>query len=362
MRVLHYGLSTNPGGIEHYLLGLAQQVDPERFAFDFVYNRVGEPCFRRELAERGSHFYAITPRRESPRRNRQDLDRLFGTEAFDLFHCHVNTLSYVEPIYAALRHGCPVLVHSHNAGASGSHLTTALHRFHRLTFPRDRVTKVAVSKEAGMWLFGRGTEVEVVHNGIDTARFAFRPEARARLRATLNLDGTFAVGHIGAFLPAKNHGFLVSIFHRLSERIPEARLLLVGAGPLEPDVRSQVSKLGLDERVHFLGRRSDVPDLLSAMDCLAFPSLHEGLPLAVLEAQASGLPCVISDAITDEVVVTETCTSLDRGAPPEVWVRVLMDVRESRENRHDGQAALAPFSVAAAVERMQGLYLEQLRR
>lgn len=360
-RVLHYGLSPNAGGIENYLLQLALHVDRDRFHFDFVYNRVGEPCFRDELRDLGATFYGITPRRESPRRNRRDLGELFERESFDILHCHMNTLSYLEPIRTALKHGTKVLVHSHNSGVSTSLTTNLLHRFHHATLPRDRITMIAVSQLAGNWLFGERATFEVINNGIEVGRFAYRPGRRDRVRHDLGLDNKFVVGNVGAFLAAKNHAFLLKTFQSLACDVPEAMLMLIGLGPLESRIRAQVTDLGLTSRVLFLGRRADIPDLLSGMDCLVFPSLHEGFPLVVLEAQAAGLPCFISDAITEEAVVTGHCWRIPLDSGAEYWASQIRSgtVDYDRDSQRDS-TILAGLSVQSVAEKVQGVYVRML--
>ena len=359
IRVLHYGMSPNLGGIETYLLNLARTADPDRFHFDFLYTDLGQlPVFASELPD--SKFYGVTPRRVSPRRNRQDLDRLFADEQFDILHFHANTASYVEPVKAALRHGVKVVYHSHNAGASRSRRTRVLHQWNRRTLPWHRITKVAVSREAGRWMFG-SRPFEVIHNGIDEDAFGFRPEARQRVREELGITpDALVVGSIAAFLPAKNHGFLLRAFAEVARRDPHARLLLVGDGPLEAQVRQQVQDLGLNQTVLFLGRRLDVPDLLSAMDVLLFPSLHEGFGLVALEAQASGLPCLLADTITPEVGVTSQCRYLPLSASAKTWAQALLTA-ERPSDRSMGRTAVhaAGFSLDASVRAVERLH-EQL--
>lgn len=359
-RVLHYGMSPNLGGIETYLLNLARSVDSERFSFDFLYSDQGaRPVFADELEPRGSRFYGVTPRRTSPRRNRQDLDRLFSEEQFDILHFHANTASYVEPVRAALRHGVRVVVHSHNAGASRSRLTRALHAWHRRTLPWDRITRVAVSNEAGRWMFG-DRPFEVLHNGIDVDRFAFDPEARRVVREALGLrSDAFVVGSIAAFLPAKNHEFLVRVFAEVAQRDAGARLLLVGDGPMMNTVQEQVGLLGLADRVLFLGRRTDVPNLLSTMDTMLMPSLHEGFPLVTVEAQTSGLSCVLSDAITGEVVISPRCVRLPLEAGTSVWADRLLNERDLPRNAIDPHTVdEAGLSVSRAAARVEKIYDE----
>lgn len=358
IRVLHYGMSPNLGGIETYLLNLANNVDPARFQFDFLYSDLGsEPIFAAELATQGSRFYGVTPRRTSPRRNRQDLEALFAEESFDTLHFHTNTVSYVEPVRAALRHGVRVIVHSHNAGASRSRVTRALHVWHRRTLPWDKITRVAVSGEAGRWMFGNRS-FDVLHNGIDAEAFSFRPEARRDLRRSLGITAdAFVVGSVAAFLPAKNHEFLMRVFAQVAQRDPAARLVLVGAGPLETQVREQVRELGLETQVHLLGRRSDIPEILAAMDALLLPSRHEGFPLVVLEAQASGLPCLLSDAVTSEVGVGPACQHLPLHAEPSRWAAALLASAYTPRSL-DGPSRVheAGLSVARATERVAALY------
>lgn len=358
LRVLHYGLSTNPGGIENYLLSLARLVDRERFHFDFLYNDVGTPCYRDEFAAMGSEFFPMTPRRNSVRRNRADLEEIFGAHHFDILHFHVNTLSYVEPIRVALRHGCRVIVHSHNSGAPDSRVTRALHRWHRLTLPRDRVTRVAVSRLAGEWLFGLGSEFTVINNGIDVERFRFSAADRRRLRQELGLEDCFVVGNVAAFLYAKNHEFTLRVFAELLKQRPDSVLLLIGLGSLQEKIRVLADDLGVTDAVRFLGRRDDVPALMSAMDVFLLPSRYEGFPLVVLEAQAAGLPCLISDAITDEVVVFESCRGLSLNMPPDQWADAMPSQdRTSARSAAADQIAAAGFSEDAVARRVESLYV-----
>jgi len=317
IRVLHYGMSPNLGGIETYLLNLGRTIDPSRFQFDFLYSDHGNPpVFSRELP--GSRFIGVTPRRVSPRRNRIELAALFARERFDVLHFHAVSASYVEPVRQALRSDVPVLVHSHGSGAASAVRTRALHRWNRRWLPWHRVGRLAVSNEAGRWMFG-AAPFTVVHNGIDLETFRFRPEVRASTRRTLGLDAqSLVVGLVGALLPVKNHEFALRVFREIRVQRPDAVLLLVGDGPLLADLRRLAESLRVTEAVRFLGRRSDVAALLSAMDCLLLPSLHEGFPIVALEAQASGLPCFLSATITNEVVLTPDCHRLPLDSPA-VW-------------------------------------------
>lgn len=355
IRVLHYGMSPNLGGIETYLLNLATTLDPDEVHSDFLYSEYGQqPIYAPELPD--SRFFGVTPRRVSPRRNRRDLDRLFASEDFDILHFHANTASYVEPVKAALRHGVHVVYHSHNAGASRSRLTQVLHAWHRSTLPWKRIARVAVSQDAGRWMFGDQL-FDVIHNGIDIDAFKFDPLARQHLRETWAAGpDTLVVGQVAAFLPAKNHSFTLAVFAEVVRQRPDSLLVLVGAGPDEDAVKERAGAAGLDDRVLFLGRRSDVAGVMSGMDILLLPSLHEGFGLVAVEAQASGLPCLLSDGVPPDAQVTPLCLRLALAEPASTWAGRLLGLRSDDRSKGTDLVRAAGFSVAANTASVADVY------
>ncbi|MCO5312205.1 MAG: glycosyltransferase [Microthrixaceae bacterium] len=360
IRVLQYGLSSNLGGIETYLWNLSQSIDRDEFAFDFLYSDNGQmPALSKELEALGSRFFGVTPRRVSARRNREQLTELITLEHFDILHLHVNTASYVEPVRVALRSGVPTIVHSHNAGSSRSPITQTLHRINSRVTRWDRVRAVAVSDQAARWMFGKAAAYDYIPNGIATEDFRFDQRVRTTTRTALNIGpDTFLISHVGAFLPAKNQRHCVDIFAEVVRDRSDSAMILVGTGPLEESVRNHVRKRGLQDRVHFLGSRDDVPALLSAADALLFPSRYEGFGLAVLEAQAAGLPCCVSEAVPPAVLVLPTTQRLSLSEPATVWAKALSAntassaVREAAADRLD----IAGFTVAANAEKVANLY------
>lgn len=360
IRVLHYGLSSNLGGIETYLWNLARTVDRETYRFDYLYSDTGrEPALSAELAELGGRFHGVTPRRVSPTRNRQELTDLITPERFDLVHFHAISASYVEPVRAALRSGVKTIAHSHGSGASRSPLTQILHRFNSRTLPWHRVTSVAVSDEAGRWMFGRQGTFAVIPNGIDVDTFRFDAQRRDEVRPSLGLNpGSFVVGQVGAFLPAKNQEFSLDVFAELLRVRPDSTLLFVGAGPLENIVRKRAGELGLGGKVLFLGSRHDIPALMSAMDALLLPSRFEGLPLVALEAQASGLPCCISEAVPPSVLLLPAAQCLPLRAGPAAWATALIEGASSqtREGAAADRVGAAGYAVAANTAAVEDLY------
>ena len=190
-------------------------------------------------------------------------------------------------------------------------------------------TRIAPSTEAAEFMFGKhcisSGRASLLHNAVDLDLYRYNPEARSRIRAELGLSPqTKLVGHIGRFMTQKNHTFLLDIFAALHRRAPESVLLLVGGGELEQPLREKAAALGLIDAVRFAGVRRDVPALLSAMDVFVFPSLYEGMPNTVIEAQATGLPCVIADTITREAAITDLLTYLPLSASADAWAQTAL--------------------------------------
>ena len=173
----------------------------------------------------------------------------------------------------------------------------------------------------------------MLRNGLDYSLYQFSEENRNALRKELGIENSFVVGHVGRFSQQKNHEFLVDIFKCISDKNPNAVLLLAGIGELENAIHKKVNHLGLKNKVIFLGRRDDVPRLLSAFDVLLFPSFHEGMPNVVIEAQASGLPCIIADTITSQADITGLVHYLPLSLSADTWAdEVLLKSDFPREN------------------------------
>ena len=180
--------------------------------------------------------------------------------------------------------------------------------------------------------------VVVVRNGIDMEKFRNPKKTRNEVRQELGIPhDSFVLGHIGRFVKVKNHSFLLSVFERIAEKKPDSRLLLIGDGEDREKVEAEIKSKNLTHKVIILSNRSDIPELLSAMDCFILPSLFEGFPVALLESQASGLRCVVSDRINSEVYLSNLIVPLSLSLSPSVWADTILDenVRGNYENRID---------------------------
>lgn len=328
IEVLHFGLSPNFGGIERYIYDTWTHMDHDKIHFSFIdiIKPGGEPRYFEDFT--GCTFYKITPRRTSNWKNKTELERLFREHHFDILHFHVNSLSYLTPVTVALRHGCKVIVHSHNSTINNIR-QKVMHAVNKRRLQSKEIRRIAVSGLAGEWMFGK--DYVVLHNDIDTDRFVFSAEARATVRGELGIaDGTFVVGTVGRFSAQKNPGGIVDIFAAVLKRDPAARLLWVGEGELRQQIEQRLREEDMSHAVIMTGARTDVERLLQAMDVFILPSVYEGYPIALIEAQAAGLPCFCSETVTNEAGLNGLCTFLPLDQP-ELWADSILDADISRD-------------------------------
>lgn len=367
MNVLYYGLGRNQGGIETYLYKIARNINRENFHLFFMDETGGNACFRKELEALGAVFFDITPRRVSFMKNRKDLEMIFAKNQIDILHFNCNSLSYIAPVNFALKHNIKIVLHSRNS--QSVLLSRILHKinFFRLNSNNNHdIKQIAVSKVAGEWMFGKKSNFEIFNNGIEIDRFRFSHCDRETKREELNLVGKHVYGNVGAFLEAKNHRFIIDIFKEIASKDENVILLLIGDGPLRKPVEQKVKELQLSNKVFFLGIRSDIPQIMMAMDCLIFPSLYEGFPNVILEAETTGLPIVMSDVITKEVVLLDSCRQLSLEKSAEKWADECigmikqMDANGNKWNRAAAADRIseAGFSVRDEVNKIENMYEE----
>lgn len=359
MEIVQFGLNSNLGGIEVYISTLWKYLDHDCFHFSFI-DMTGEndhPYWYEKFKEGGCNFYKVTTRRASARRNRKEIFELFATHKFDVLHFNSNTLSYIFPIEAAVRNGCRVIVHGHNSETART-ISRILHSINKKRLRKFDVERIAVSSAAGRWFYGND-DFTVCLNGIETQKFCFTEENRKDSRQEADCADKLVIGHVGSFLPAKNHTFVVDVFEQAVKLNPDAVLWLIGDGDSR-EIRGIVKEKGLEDKVIFWGRRTDLPRLYAGMDVFLFPSLFEGFGLVIAEAACAGVPCVVSDCIPDEARNIAGCVfscSLNESA--QAWARKLLETAKPQKRDRTAcylDIAKAGFSIEDEAKRMEELY------
>lgn len=377
IRVLHTLASMNAGGVEKWLLEVARRIDRERFQLDFLVHSAGPHHFEAELRELGCRLIHC-PNPSNPIRYAMNLRKILKQGRYDIIHSHLLFFSgYIA--WLARLHGIRArIVHCHNtcpARTSASFkgmIRRLLHHgvlYHWID--RFATQKIGASHDAGRYLFGANWESDqhshLIHCGIDLAPFS-SPTANMNNRREPGIpSGAFVAGHVGKMKEQKNHQLILNIALELKRRhIESIHFVLIGDGPLRPEIEQFIQDNDLSSAVHLLGVRNDVPNLMkSCFDLFLLPSLFEGLGLVCIEAQAAGLPCLISDTVPKEADVVEGMVqrlSLDDGA--ERWADALIRMSEQKQKydieRVHQRIREEAFDIDSSVNVLQSLYEESL--
>ncbi len=365
-RVLHVVRGMVRAGVETWLMHVLRRIDSRRVQMDFLV-QTNQPCdYDAEIQARGSRLLRSIAPPYSPEYARRMCALFSAGQVYDVVHSHVHHFSgYI--LWLARISKVPVRVaHSHSdTSRQDSQAGWVRSRYLRRSkrwIQRNATHLVAASQVAGTALFGPewgdNTRRRLLHCGIDLNPFRCL-RGRQAARSALGIgEHEFVIGHTGRFAAPKNHSFLLEIAAAAALRKPETRLLLIGDGPARGSIEERASALGIASRTIFAGVRPDVPDFLAAMDVFVFPSLWEGLPLTVIEAQAAGLPCVVSDVISEEADVAPGLTTrLPVGAGAGAWAREAL--RATAEiSAADGLRAVedSSFNIERSVEQLYALY------
>lgn len=362
VRVLHVVTYMGRGGLETMIMNYYRHIDRSKVQFDFLVHRDFRADYDDEIEALGGRIFRLPRLVPWSKRYLKSLEGFFaGHPEYKIVHVHQDCLSSVI-LKAARKCGVPVrIAHSHNS-SQDKNLKYFIKLHYRRQIAGNATQLFACGKEAGDWMFC-GASYRIVHNAIDTEQYVYDSERRERLRRELNLSGdTFVVGHVGRFNAVKNHTFLLDVFAEVKKRKEDSVLLLVGDGDLRTEMEQKAAARGIADSVIFTGVRSDVPDLMQAMDCFVFPSLYEGLPVTMIEAQAAGLPCLVSDSVSPECVKTEMVERIALKEGIVAWAeKVLCQVGRIRADTRE-EIARAGYDIEANAQWLQNYYLEQWKR
>lgn len=352
----------NGGGVESVVMNYYRHIDRTQIQFDFIVASNSNCIPREEIDSLGGRIIEVPPYQQLPN-YMATLKTLFSSREYTIVHSHVNALS-VFPLYAAKQALVPVrIAHSHSTDSSKEPWKSLVKRVLRTQANRFPTQKVACSRYAGEWLFGKGSSFLILNNAIELSNFKYNPVIRKEVRAELGLShDQFAIGHIGRFMKQKNHEFLLEVFSKVAEQSSKAKLILVGMGPELERIKSSVIDSGLKNNVVFLGQRDDISRLYQAFDVFVLPSLYEGLPVVAVEAQSAGLPCFVSDSVTREAGITKRCSFLSLHDGAQKWAAEILGAFGERDSdlSLDDQCRLKSFDIEHTAPMLQAWYMELL--
>lgn len=365
LRILQVFASLDRGGAESMIMTLYRNIDRNKIQFDFVTNESDKSYdFEEEILSLGGNIFSL------PRFNILNIlsyikawrKLLINHKEWKIIHAHHTSPAFIY-LMIAKSMGIITISHSHISG--GNSIKSGLKLISR--FPLRYISDYlfACSKDAAQWMFGEkyGGKAKVINNSIDTYLFLYNKEVRSKTKNKLNIEDKFVIGHVGRFQSQKNHLFLIDIFYEIKKMKFNSTLLLVGDGQLKNQIKEKVYKLNLSDSVIFTGVRSDIPDLLQAMDVFVFPSFFEGLGIALIEAQAAGLKCFTSaNVVPSEAKVTDLLEFISLDKSPKEWADKIIEYADGYERLNMGDTIIkAGYDVHENVHWLENFYLSVVK-
>lgn len=342
IEIVHSVVIMNRGGQETLLMNLMRTIGKSEISFSFLCSEEAlgvKGDYDDEICKLGGHIYYLKKNQLSKIKFLKRFGVLLQTKRFfvehpqfNIFHIHTCHAFYAMPLLigAKMAGVKTIIIHSHNTKGPRRWLHILAKPFLNM-FSFERY---ACSEDAAKWLFGKAySKTLVVKNGIILDEFSFDKNARVRIRKELGIDdNALLIGHVGRFNFQKNHKKVIDVFRIVEKKCPDSRLVLVGVGELKQEIENYAYNCGILNKVIFAGIRNDVNKLMSAFDVFLFPSLFEGLGIVLIEAQAAGLPCVISNTIPDDVNLTKYVYRLSLEDDEELWADRIINCKGQRES------------------------------
>ena len=383
IRVLHVLGNTQLGGAESRIMDLYRHMDRNRVQFDFLVHTDQKGHFDEEIEKLGGHIYRVPRFRLYNYFSYKCAVKNFFVSHHD-FKAVQGHITSTAAIYLpiAKRAGVPITIaHARSAGVDKGAKGKLTRRMRR-NLSKKADFLFTCSRLAGISVFGeqavKDGKTIFIPNAIDCQAFAYNEEKREEMREKLGITDQYVIGHVGRFHYAKNHEYLLQVFaalcnvEKLNQNLINGKstdnteleeeekrdylLLLLGEGSGMEEAKQLAEKLGIADRVRFLGNRNPVYDYYQAMDYFVYPSRYEGLPGTIVEAQASGLRCVMSDTICEEVAVTELVRMRSIEEDAAHWAEYIRSTADYARRSYAKEMQEAGFDVSAQTEKMMAFY------
>lgn len=362
IRVLQVMSSMNRGGAETMIMNIYRNIDRSKVQFDFVVHTNKKSDYEDEILSLGGKVYSV-PRYKGKNHfgYKKAWKEFFNKHnEYKVIHGHVRSTAIIY-LSIAKQFGLTTIAHSHNT-ASDNNIKGLVKNI--LQYPlRHKVDYLfSCSDLAGKWLFGEKAinrkNYFLLKNAIKARDFVYNEKIREEKRKELDLIDNLVIGHVGRFHYQKNHSFLIDIFNQILKLENKAVLLLIGQGNLLEEIKEKVKKLKIEDKVIFTGVRGDIPELLQAIDLIVFPSFHEGLPVTMIEAQAAGVPCLISDTITKEVIITDLVKQVSIKKDAKIWAKEALEIAYKTKRQSQLQNIIASgYDIGDTAKKLTSFYI-----
>ncbi|NTW72546.1 MAG: glycosyltransferase family 1 protein [Eubacteriaceae bacterium] len=348
------------GGIKSVIMNYYENIDRDIIQFDFIVDADSPSKDYSDIEKLGGRVFEIPPVKHIWAHIFESY-KIFKRENYLIAHAYVNTLN-VFPMFAAKLAGVPVRIAENLSTAHSGEGKTKIKNILKLiakVFP----THIAANSEfSGKWLYGENDmdKCKILRNAIDLDKFHYDLELRQTIRDEYGWEGKFVIGHIGRYQYQKNHEFLVDIFFEVHKNDETAVLILIGYGELKNHIFEKIEKLGLKDHVVDLGGREDIAQFYNSMDCFVLPSFYEGLPVVGIEAQATGLPCVMSTEVTRETKIIDNFEFIGLEESAETWAKKILEMKNVVRKHQEEQVTASGYNIKKEAYLLEEYYLETL--
>lgn len=365
IKVLIFGMTSIVGGIETFLMNLYEKIDLNKIQVDFLVSGTLDEKNKKKIEDRGGVVYEVEKIKKHPLKSIRHLNRIYKENNYDIIHMNLcNAFFFIYALPAVwIRRNIRIVCHSHNGGDKKKFL----HTIAKPILNHYCTDFIACSDIAAEWLFTKKKIKEkgvlIVNNAINTKKFIYNTEIRNKIREKYNiLPNEFVIGHVGRFEEQKNHSFLLDVFQQVLQERNNVKLLLIGTGSLEEKIKNQVKELKLENKVIFAGICTNVNEMYQAMDVFVLPSIFEGLPVSGIEAQTSGLKCILSDTITRKVAVTDNIKFISI-TDKNIWVEEIKNLVDNPYKRKDMREKIKAenYDMETEVKKIERLYLGEIK-
>lgn len=362
IRVLQVVTYMGRGGLETMLMNYYRHIDHSKVQFDFLTHREFDGDYDKEIKDLGGNVYHLSNLNPLSTSYKKSLNNFFKNHPeYKIIHSHLDCMAGIPLKYAKLNNVPLRIAHAHNSNQTKD-LKYPLKLFYKRNIKKNANYLFACGDEAGKWMFNTDN-FKVLNNAINARDYTFNISIRNDKRKEFGIsDDSILIGHVGRFFPQKNHEFLIDIFNQFHKFHPNSYLMLVGEGELKASIKDKVRTLGLEDYVIFTGLRSDVNELLQAMDIFLFPSLYEGLPVSIIEAQAAGLPCLISDKVPIECKKTDLVYQLSLEDSVNTWADKIYELSYITRRDTYEEIKQSGFDIVENAKWLENFYIELYKK
>ena len=369
IRILHIVPDIDGGGVGSVVYNYFSHMNKEGISIDILTSDHGRKQFLEEkFSKCGVNVITIIPRKEDLIAHFKAVESVIKSGKYVIIHSHEQNWSYFY-LRLAKKYNVQVrIAHSHLTEQNRDKLKIGILNCLNPLLKSITTGYFACGEKAGQYMWGdrivNSQNLYVMNNAIDINHFRFCDKTRTEYRNRLGVSNKTVIGHVGRFDQQKNHAFLINVFYKYKRLHNNAVLVLIGTGTLEHEIHRQAEQYGIGDDVLFLGLRDDVAELFNSFDCFVLPSLYEGLPVVGIEAQTNGVPCVFSDAITDEVKLLDSTTFLSLNESDDKWCAEIEYAMLKSKNRENAYliAAQKGFSIDIEAERLKDYYITNARK